>query len=411
MIMSTTETPATPEASDAKRTLSSGRLYLWLGVGLPILTLVAVFVILRWAPSPVETALVVGSILLIGLAVVGYLGSQSGVVAPFIAVALLLPYLLGAVVAYGGAQRAEAELSALFSDLGVSEGGDMDTDAPGEGMAEGGEPPMEEEMSSVPFGEPGYFEGYEVTINSVECGVDSIPKAAENPEYWESDNAPEFIAATPPEGKSFCIVHSTWRNESGQPGTRSSYDTITGLIGTDGNQYGMAGDDELISGNLTRTKGGYQEDTLNPGDSADIYSVFSVPQGVEPETLVAEGFSFDSTEVVYFDARPTQGAVEGGALSNPRSAEDFNALLKCDSFEAVEVSDGPADEQYTCVLGRGFEVSVMRIPVVVARDLAPSMAASGMFSVVVDSGWLLASRDGQPLEALVEVTGDELIEP
>ena len=411
MIMSTTETPAASDSPEPPGISSNERLFLWSALGLPLLMLAVVFVVLRWAPSPIETALVVGGILLIGLAVVGYLGSRSGVVAPFVAVALLLPYLLGAVVAYGGAQRAEAELSGLFSDLGAPEGGDMDTGVPGEEMAESGEPPMEEGMSSVPFGEPGYFEGYEVTINSVECGVDSIPKAAENPEYWESDDATEFVAAKPPTGKSFCVVHSTWRNESGQPGTRSSYETITGLIGADGNQYGMAGDDELISGNLTRTRGGYQEDTLNPDDSADIYSVFSVPEDVEPETLVAEGFSFDSTEVVYFDARPTQGPVEGGALSNPSSADDFNALLKCDSFEAVEVSDGPADEQYTCVLARGFEVSVMRMPVVVARDLAPSMAASGLFSVVVDSGWLLTSRDGQPLETVVEVTGDELIEP
>lgn len=129
------------------------------------------FVILRWAPSPVETALAVGGVLLIALAVAGYLGCRRGVVAPFVAVALVMPYLLGGVAAYGGAQRAEAELSGLFSDLGVSEGGGPDAGATGEGMVEGGgEAPVAEEMPSVPFGEPGYFEGYAVTICSVEWG-------------------------------------------------------------------------------------------------------------------------------------------------------------------------------------------------------------------------------------------------
>ena len=98
--------------------------YVWLAWALPATTLVAVFCILRWAPSPVETAIIVGGVLLIGLAVIGYFGCRRGVVAPFVSVALILPYLLGGVSAYASASRVSDELNGLFDASGSSaEGG------------------------------------------------------------------------------------------------------------------------------------------------------------------------------------------------------------------------------------------------------------------------------------------------
>jgi hypothetical protein len=117
--MSTTEVPEVPGPT---RNTGRQRVYLWLAIGLPVLILVAVFAILRWAPSPVETALVVGGLLLVGLSVAGYLGCRHGVVAPYIAVALILPYLLGAVAVYGSASRVSDELGSLFDEGGVTSG-------------------------------------------------------------------------------------------------------------------------------------------------------------------------------------------------------------------------------------------------------------------------------------------------
>jgi hypothetical protein len=107
-----------------------------LALGLSLLILVAAFALLRWAPSPVETTIVVVSILLVGLTVAGYLGTRRGHAAPFVAVALLLPYLLAGVVAWGAAQRAASELEAFFG-AGEDSGTPMDvglSDENGDGV-------------------------------------------------------------------------------------------------------------------------------------------------------------------------------------------------------------------------------------------------------------------------------------
>ena len=93
-----------------------------------------------------------------------------------------------------------------------------------------------------------------------------------------------------------------------------------------------------------------------------------------------------------------------------RFATSDRAGCTSTSFEPVEVSDGPADEEYKCTT-EGFEISVLRMPVVVARDIATSMADSGTFSVVFDPGWLISSEEPGPLGAAAESTGEVLVEP
>lgn len=90
--------------------------WLWpaLGIGTAVVTTAAAYLILRFAPYPVETAFVVVPLLLIALAALGYVATTRGQAAPFVAIALLLPYLLIGALTYAGADRASAELDALF---------------------------------------------------------------------------------------------------------------------------------------------------------------------------------------------------------------------------------------------------------------------------------------------------------
>lgn len=278
----------------------STQILRWLSLVLPAAAVISIYVILRWAPSPVEVAAVIGGLLVIGLSVAGYLGARRGVLAPYVAVALVLPYLLAAATIYGSASRVSDELEDFFSD---DLSGDVASD--GTDFDEGVEGGFEEESSpedmAVPAGQVGYFEGFEVTVDALECGVESIPGAAENPEYWTSDDAPEFMDAVPPEGKTFCVVESTWTNASQKPESRPTYQTITGVIDDSGNQYSMSQDDETTSGLLTE-QSGYDGSQLNPSDTAQIRNVFSVPEGTEVEYLVAVGYAFDSEEIAYFEA-------------------------------------------------------------------------------------------------------------
>jgi hypothetical protein len=90
--------------------------YAIAAVLLALTTIAATYCLLRWAPSPAITTLVVVSMLLIALATLGFFGSRRGQAAPFVVVALLLPYLLVAAAFYGGAQRVANEIDTFFSD-------------------------------------------------------------------------------------------------------------------------------------------------------------------------------------------------------------------------------------------------------------------------------------------------------
>lgn len=75
----------------------------------------AAYVSLRYAPSPIETALVVVTVALLALAVIGFLGSRRGHSAIFVAVALILPYILAGAAFLAIAQRASSALNDAFS--------------------------------------------------------------------------------------------------------------------------------------------------------------------------------------------------------------------------------------------------------------------------------------------------------
>ena len=90
--------------------------YPALGTGTAVLTLAVAYLVLRFAPSPVEIATLVVTVLLVALAAIGYLATQRGHAATFVAIALVMPYLLVGTVLYAGAQRASSEIESIFEE-------------------------------------------------------------------------------------------------------------------------------------------------------------------------------------------------------------------------------------------------------------------------------------------------------
>jgi hypothetical protein len=118
--MTTTDTVVEPpEQTPAGR---DRRAFLWpaIGTALAVLALVTEFCIIRWVSSPFGTVLLTLSAILIALAAVGYLGTRQGHAAPFVVIALILPYLIGGVGAYASAQRVSSALGGIFGDTSAS---------------------------------------------------------------------------------------------------------------------------------------------------------------------------------------------------------------------------------------------------------------------------------------------------
>lgn len=101
-----------------ERTSRADAAWFWpgLGIGTSAVTLLVGYLVLRFSPSPVEVALGVVGALLVVLAVLGFLATKRGQAPVFVAIALLMPYLLFGVVTYGGAQRAADEVGSYFDE-------------------------------------------------------------------------------------------------------------------------------------------------------------------------------------------------------------------------------------------------------------------------------------------------------
>lgn len=93
-------------------------MYPILAGGLSLALLVATYSVMRWSPSPFEVSFFVSVPLLIALAVSAYFGAQAGHSAPFLAAAILLPFVLSAVFAYASIKRAATEIDDLFGTMG-----------------------------------------------------------------------------------------------------------------------------------------------------------------------------------------------------------------------------------------------------------------------------------------------------
>lgn len=272
-------------------------LLAWAGPVLAVLAVVLTYVVLRWSPEPVLAALGVTGLLLVALTVCGFVAARRGVVAPYVAIALLLPYLLAASTALGSAERVSNELEDFFgggddSDALAFDWDESDTEA----RAEEPDPAAE----AVPFGSTGEFEGFEVTVDRAKCGLTKIKDAAKNPRYHEADDAERYVAAKPEDGKRFCLVSSTWTNASKNPATRGTYETFTSVVDADGVSFEPSSDDQAYSDVLT-SAAGYDGDTVNPSDSVQVRTVVSVPEGTQLRHLVASGYSTGVEETTWFE--------------------------------------------------------------------------------------------------------------
>lgn len=101
--------------------VGNGRAWPWVGGLLAVGTVAAAYLSLRYAPSPIETALIVVTVALLVLAVIGFLGSRRGHAAIFVAVALILPYVLAGAAFLAVAQRASSALDDAFSTSSSAE--------------------------------------------------------------------------------------------------------------------------------------------------------------------------------------------------------------------------------------------------------------------------------------------------
>ncbi len=103
---------------------------LWpgLGVGTAVLAVVSGYFIVRFAPSPIEIATVVVLVLLAALGTFGFLGTRRGHAATFVAIALVLPYVLFGTLTYASAQRASSEIGSILDDEDFSDDGSFDYD-------------------------------------------------------------------------------------------------------------------------------------------------------------------------------------------------------------------------------------------------------------------------------------------
>lgn len=114
------DSPTTPTSPTTSRTDSP---WFWpgLGVGTAAVALLAAYLILRFSPAPGWVAFGVVGALLVGLAVAGYLATRRGQAAAFVAIALLLPYMMIGVVSYAGTQRVADEVSSFLEDEDISD--------------------------------------------------------------------------------------------------------------------------------------------------------------------------------------------------------------------------------------------------------------------------------------------------
>ena len=60
-------------------------------------------------------------------------------------------------------------------------------------------------------------------------------------------------------------------------------------------------DDQSSSDILTR-RAGHEDDTVNPGDTIQVRTVVSVPEGTQLRHLVASGYSTGVEETTWFEA-------------------------------------------------------------------------------------------------------------
>lgn len=278
----TYQQPPTHQPNGIGSQLTGGVLGI-IGAVVALVTVVGSYVIVRWLDDPgVVFTLFVG-VCLVALAVLALLAGRRNALAPFVAIALLLPFFSVLSAGFALGQRIEDSLEDLF---GSSDSEDSLSFGDDEEEADAAE-------DAVALGEEGTSGMFTVVVSGVEC-TDTLTDAERNPDWDYTDETKEYVDVEAPDGKQFCVVASTWTNSSKEPD--SIWMGLGKLVTADGTSYAPTDDDSGYSRRMAE-QAGYDGSTLNPGDTAEVRSVFTVPAGVEATHAVAEGFGFDEPSV------------------------------------------------------------------------------------------------------------------
>ncbi|MDI6098891.1 hypothetical protein QLQ12_09790 [Actinoplanes sp. NEAU-A12] len=117
----------------------------------------------------------------------------------------------------------------------------------------------------------------EVNVSKIECGIESIPRAADNPAWDGSDDIPRMIDATPAPGKEFCRAVATMKNIGRTPGRTVQFGNLVIDKGEFKESDGDADITDNVNGDLANAG-----KELNPGDSAEWVQIWSAPVGARP---------------------------------------------------------------------------------------------------------------------------------
>lgn len=274
-----------PEPISANARGRAAALLSILGVLLALVTLGGGYAVLRWAESPAAWFVTVISAGLLVLSALALAAGRVGGLATFVVIALLLPFATALTTLSAIGQRVEDGFGDLFSSDDSATAGEA---------ADAEEEPSPAEQA-VALGEAGQANEFAVTVSGLECSG-TLKRAGANPKFGEDEDAPEFVNVKAPEGKQFCVVTSVWSNDSQAPGSVSGWNSFSGLVAADGTKFSALTEDSDLSTRLT-DQAGYDGGVLNPGDRAEVRSVFTVAEGQEFTHAVVEQFDLETPEV------------------------------------------------------------------------------------------------------------------
>lgn len=131
---------------------------------------------------------------------------------------------------------------------------------------------------------------WKVQLTKVECGLDRIPKGADNPKWQGGDDVPQHVTAKAASGKQFCIAHWDWTNVGKTPGYTDDAGDI--VIGDERYTREDEISETIEETHLTAEESGRYDET-NPHDKVKSLDVYVVPAGATAEAVWFPMATFD----------------------------------------------------------------------------------------------------------------------
>lgn len=121
-----------------------------------------------------------------------------------------------------------------------------------------------------------------VTLTKADCGLASLPEAADNPKWDGGDSIPQYTTAKPGSGNQFCLLQWDWTNAGKHPGTTDLAGSLYAGDQYDQVEFAKSDKDQQYSQNYMASHYGYSQDDLhsvNPGGKAKTADVYTLPTG------------------------------------------------------------------------------------------------------------------------------------